>query len=66
MNIKDKIAQRKAQLIASASFSDVALDQLARNELAEDSVKLLNTICTNLESLTQASGSGEDWKINPI
>ena len=65
MNIKDKIAQRKSQLIASASFSDKAVDELARNELADDTVKILSTICANLESLTQASGSGEDWKILP-
>ena len=65
MNLKDKIAQRKAQLVASASFSDVALDQLARNELAEETVKTLLKVCNDLETLTKASGSGENWSITP-
>jgi hypothetical protein len=65
MDIKTKIAQRKQALLTAAEYSDTAIDQLAKNELAEDSIKILDNLCTKMDQLLKSSGVGRDWKVAP-
>jgi hypothetical protein len=64
-DIKQLIANRKAALVQAAEFSEAAIEELAKNELADESVKAITEICNNLDKLAKASGAANDWKVNP-
>lgn len=59
---KDKVKARKEQLIAAAEFSDSAIEALATNELAEDSINLLTDLCDKMHKASKSSGSAQDWE----
>lgn len=66
MNIKDLIAKRKAAIIAAAdNVSDETINELAEAELAEDTIKQIGEICTNLDKMLKASGVSRDWSTPP-
>jgi hypothetical protein len=62
---KSKVASRKAALVQAAEYSDAAIDELAKNELAEDTIKTLNDLCDRMDSLLKSSGVARDWKTTP-
>ncbi len=66
MNIKQLIAQRKQQIVESAgTVSDNTLDELARDELASDTITKITTICDKLDGMLKASGVSREWSTPP-
>ena len=66
MNIKEMIAQRKQQIVQSAgSVSDSTLNELARDELAVDSIKEITRICDKLDKMLKTSGVVREWSTPP-
>jgi hypothetical protein len=62
---KSKVMARKAALVQAAEYSDAAIEELAKNELAEDNIKTLNDLCDRMDSLLKSSGVARDWKTGP-
>ena len=65
-NIKDLIAQRKLSIAeASGTVSPSTIDELAKDELANDTITEITAICNTLDSMLKASGVSRDWSTPP-
>lgn len=64
--LQQLIASRKSAIVeASGNVSDSTIDELARNELAQDSIATITNICDNLDKMLKASGVPRDWSTPP-
>lgn len=65
-NTKALIAQRKLAIAeASGTVSPSTIDELAKDELANDTITSLTNTCNNLDSMLKASGIAREWSTPP-
>jgi hypothetical protein len=62
--LAQKLQARKETLTAAAEFSDSALDQLAQNELGQDSIDKLTELTDQMHKLVKA-GNSNTWETPP-
>lgn len=65
MNINELIAKRKSVITAANTVTEEAIDELAKAELAQDTIKTITDICDSLDKMLKASGVNRDWSTPP-
>ena len=65
MNINELIAKRKSVITAANTVAEETIDELAKAELAQDTIKTITDICDSLDKMLKASGVNRDWSTPP-